>query len=712
MTTFSELGLKPELAQAVAELGFIQPTPIQEQAIPELIQNPRDLVGLARTGTGKTAAFGLPLLHFINPDLKFPQALVLCPTRELCIQISEDLKTFAKHLRGVNILPVYGGSSISLQIRELRRGIQVIVGTPGRLNDMIERGALKLGEVQTVVLDEADEMLNMGFREAIDTILAETPKEKKTWLFSATMPDGVARISRSYMKDPITLSIKGTAEGESKIDHFYCVVQARDRYPALRRIVDAHPDIYGIIFCRTKLETQEVSDHLIRDGYMANAIHGDLSQQQRDLVMKRFRSKQIQMLVATDVAARGIDVDDVTHVLHYQAPDEPEAYTHRSGRTGRAGKNGISILFMHAKETGKLRVIERLTQKKLIYLPVPAGVDVLKNQLLSFATKLKNTETANVVPAEYLGVLKEAMGEMTSEEMLEKFMALNLAKLFADYSRSPDLNVSNKPRERSERPERDYAEATGDKHTYFVSIGRMDNVDPGQLLRILCDQLNTDRTHIGKIDLKHNFSFVQIIGLEPTEVMNSFKGFTNRGRPVRVNQAENESGAGGSHSFGSGEERSFGGERKSFGDRKPYERKSFGGSSSSGDRKPYERKSFGDSSSSGERKPYERKSFGDSSSSGDRKPYERKSFGDSSSSGERKPYERKSFGDSSSSSDRKPYEKKSFGDKPSRRSTPPTENVGKGFGKPDKPEGGDWKNLMNEAPTQADRKKKFGKKKW
>jgi ATP-dependent RNA helicase DeaD len=674
MPTFSELGLKPELAQAVAELGFTQPTPIQEQAIPELIQNPRDLIGLARTGTGKTAAFGLPLLHFIDADSKYPQALVLCPTRELCIQITEDLKTFAKHLRGVSILPVYGGSSISLQIKELRRGIQVIVGTPGRLNDMIERGALKLGEVKTVVLDEADEMLNMGFREAIDTILAETPKEKNTWLFSATMPDGVARISRSYMNNPFTVSVKGAQESDGRIDHFYCVVHARDRYPALRRIVDAHPDIYGIIFCRTKLETQEVADHLIRDGYMANAIHGDLSQQQRDLVMKRFRNKQVQMLVATDVAARGIDVDDVTHVLHYQAPDEPEAYTHRSGRTGRAGKNGISILFMHAKETGKLRTIERLTQKKLIYLPVPAGEDVLKNQLLSFVTKLKNTETKNVVPTQYLGLLKEAMGEMTTEEMLEKFMALNLAKLFADYSKSPDLNANSKaPRERTERPERDYTEATGDKHTYFVSIGRMDNVDPGQLLRILCDQLNTDRTHIGKIDLKHNFSFVQIIGLEPTEVMNSFKGFTNRGRPVRVNQAENEGSfeqrPRSEGSFGGGErrersERSFGGERKSFGDRKPYEKKSFGeGSSSFGDRKPYEKKSFGES---------------------------------------------KSF------SDRKPYEKKSFGDKPSRRSSPPSENVGKGFGAPDKKEkgdGGDWKNLMNE-PTQADRKKKFGKKKW
>lgn len=680
MTTFSELGLKPELAQAVADLGFTQPTPIQEQAIPELIQNPRDLVGLARTGTGKTAAFGLPLLHFIDAEKKFPQALVLCPTRELCIQITEDLKTFAKHLRGVNILPVYGGASISMQIQGLRRGVQVIVGTPGRLNDMIERGALKLGEVQTVVLDEADEMLNMGFREAIDTILAETPKEKNTWLFSATMPSGVERIARSYMSNPFTVTVKGTQETDGRIDHFYCVVQARDRYPALRRVIDAHPDIYGIIFCRTKMETQEVADHLMRDGYMADAIHGDLSQQARDHVMKRFRSKSIQMLVATDVAARGIDVDDVTHVLHYQAPDEPEAYTHRSGRTGRAGKNGISILFMHAKETGKLRVIERLTQKKLIYLPVPAGVDVLKNQLLSFAVKLRETPTENVVPAEYVDLLKEAMGEMTTEEMLEKFMALNLAKLFTDYSRSPDLNVSNKPRERGERlerperAERGYEEATGEKHTYFVSIGRMDNVDPGSLLRILCDHLNTDRTHIGKIDLKHNFSFVQLIGLEPTDVMNQFKDFEYKGRPVRVNQAENESVGGGDREsrprreFGGGErsERSFGGERKSFGDRKPFEKKSFG------DRKPYEKKSFGSSSD----KPYEKKSFGSSSD----RPYEKKSFGSS--------------------------------DRPQRRSAPVTENPGKGFGKPDKADrgdGGDWKNLMNEG---TDRKKKFGKKKF
>lgn len=650
MTTFSELGLKPELAQAVAELGFEQPTPIQEQAIPELIQNPRDLVGLARTGTGKTAAFGLPLLHFIDPEKRFPQALVLCPTRELCIQITEDLKTFAKHLRGVNILPVYGGASISVQIQGLRRGVQVIVGTPGRLNDMIERGALKLGEVQTVVLDEADEMLNMGFRDAIDTILAETPKEKNTWLFSATMPSGVERISRSYMTDPFTVTVKGAQETDGRIDHFYCVVHARDRYPALRRVIDAHPDIYGIIFCRTKMETQEVADHLMRDGYMADALHGDLSQQARDHVMKRFRSKSIQMLVATDVAARGIDVDDVTHVLHYQAPDEPEAYTHRSGRTGRAGKHGISILFMHAKETGKLRTIERLTQKKLIYLPVPAGADVLKNQLLAFATKLRDTPTENVVPEEYVDLLKEAMGEMTEAQMLEKFIALNLAKLFADYSKAHDLNVTNKPRERADRPERAYEEAQGEKHTYFVSIGRMDNVDPGQLLRILCDQLGTDRTHIGKIDLKHNFSFVQLIGLEPNEVMGSFKNFAYRGRPVRVNQAENEPRDRDDRERAPRREGGFGGER------------SFGG----------ERRSFG-----------ERKSFGD------RKPYEKKSFGSE-----------KSFG------------KKSFdSDRPKRRSAP-SENVGRGFGKPDKVDRGegDWKKLMDEGGS--DRKKKFGKKKF
>lgn len=666
MTTFSALGLKPELAAAVAELGFESPTPIQEQAIPALLENSRDLVGLARTGTGKTAAFGLPLLHYIDPSRNVPQAIVLCPTRELCLQISEDLKSFARQLKGVHVLPVYGGSSISVQIKELRRGVQVIVGTPGRVNDLIERGVMKLSEIERVVLDEADEMLNMGFREAIDTILAETPETKHTWLFSATMPEGVARIARSYMSDPLTVSVKGSQESDGKIDHFYCMVHARDKYPALRRIIDAHPDIYGIVFCRTKAETQDIADQLVRDGYMADSLHGDLSQAQRDHVMKRFRNRRLQVLVATDVAARGIDVDDVTHVLHYQAPDEPESYTHRSGRTGRAGKSGISVLFLNAKETGKLREIERRTNRKLVYLPVPAGVDVVKNQLVAFASKLKQTESEAISP-EYMSLLKEAMGEMDTDQLLEKFMALSLSKLFHDYANSPDLNLQAKGTktagERRESRDRE-PEPEGERHTFFFSIGRMDGVEPGDLLRVICDQLNISRRFVGRIDLKHNFSFIQIIGMQPDKVLHAFRGFTFQGRDIRVNQAENATSG--------GESRGWKKDPSDFEERP--------------------RKSFGD-------KP----SFG------------KKSYGEKSSFG------KKSFGEKSSFSKKQ----SSFGKKSSFREE---ENPGKGFGAPkpgksfgskkrfsdDKPKSSDdgsWKSLMDE--PGSDRKKKFGKKsKW
>lgn len=662
MTTFSELGLKPELATAVAELGFVSPTPIQEQAIPALLDNPRDLVGLARTGTGKTAAFGLPLLHYIDPERKLPQTIVLCPTRELCMQITGDLKTFAKHLKGVFILPVYGGSSISLQIKDLRRGVQVVVGTPGRVNDLIERGVLKLGEIETVVLDEADEMLNMGFREAIDTILAETPKTKRTWLFSATMPDGVARIARSYMSDPLTISVKHNQESDGKIDHFYCMVHARDKYPALRRIIDAHPDIYGIVFCRTKAETQDIADNLVRDGYMADSLHGDLSQAQRDHVMKRFRSRRLQVLVATDVAARGIDVDDITHVMHYQAPDEPESYTHRSGRTGRAGKNGISILFLNAKETGKLREIERRTNRKLVYLPVPAGVDVVKNQLLSFANRLKNIESENLVAPEYMTMLKEAMGEMSTEELLEKFMALSLNKLFSDYANSPDLNLSKTGKstdrpERREREERGFDEPEGDKYTYFFSIGRMDNVDPGSLLRVICDKLDISRRFVGRIDLKNTFSFVQIIGLDPAKVVEAFQDFKFQGRDIRVNQAENAT-----ESTGGGWKK----DPSAFEEKRSYSKKSY-------DDKP--RKSYGDKPSYG-KSSFGKKTFGD-------KP--RSSYNENPGKGFGASKPGKAFGS-----------KKSYGDKPGKSSEGQT--------------GGDWKSLINEPST--DRKKKFGKKKW
>ncbi|MBI3511998.1 MAG: DEAD/DEAH box helicase [Bacteroidetes bacterium] len=703
MTKFAELGLRPELAAAVAELGFIQPTPIQEQAIPALLENKRDLVGLARTGTGKTAAFGLPLLHFINADKKIPQALVLCPTRELCMQISGDLKSYAKKLPGVFVLPVYGGASISMQIKDLRRGVQVIVGTPGRLNDMIERGALKLGEVEMVVLDEADEMLNMGFRDAIDTILAETPSTKTTWLFSATMPDGVARIARSYMKDPISLSVKSSQDTDGKIDHFYCMVHARDRYPALRRVIDAHPDIYGIVFCRTKAETQDVADHLIRDGYMADSLHGDLSQAQRDHVMKRFRHKTLQLLVATDVAARGIDVDDITHVMHYQVPDEPESYTHRSGRTGRAGKSGISILFLNARESGKLREIERRTNKKIIYLPVPAGADVVKNQLVSFAARLKTTDSQNLVSPEYMSLLKEAMGEMSSDELLEKFMALSLSKLLGDYAKAPDLNVNARGTKERDHTPRERREPEGEKHTFFFSLGRMDNVDPGQLLRICCDQMNINRDHIGRIDLKHNFSFIQMIGVEPANVLRAFDDFSFQGRKIRVNQAENGGTERRDDSGENGERRSYG-ERRNYGERKSYgEKRSYGG----------ERKSYGEKRSYGDR---ENRNFGEKKSYGEKRSYgdhENRNFGEKKSYGEKRSYgdrenrgfeEKKSYGGKTDSgtSSRNKYGKKSE-----------DVNPGKGFGhKEEKEHGADeWKKLMKDEPV-TDRKKKFGKKKW
>lgn len=656
MSTFSELGLRPEIATAVAEMGFENPTPIQLQAIPLLLQRASDLVGLAQTGTGKTAAFGLPVLDSLDMDDRTPQAIVLCPTRELCIQIANDIKKFAKHMKGISILPVYGGSSISDQIRELKRGVHLIVGTPGRVNDMIERGAMKLGGIRTVVLDEADEMLNMGFRDAIDTILAETPDTKLTWLFSATMPEGVARIAKKYMDNPATVSVKGAQQGDGEISHFYTVVQARDRYPALRRFIDAHPGMYGIVFCRTRAETQEVADHLGRDGYPSDALHGDLSQAQRDYVMKRFRSKVITVLVATDVAARGIDVDDVTHVFHYQAPDEPEAYTHRSGRTGRAGKSGISILLVHAREQGKLRDIERKTGKKLAYLPVPSGDDAMKNQVLAFAKRIVDFPEEKTLDSKYLSLMEEAMEGLTPGDALRRLVSMQMQNAIEQLKHS-DLNVAVKADGKRER-----REIPGDQINWFVSLGRIDGLDPAGLLRIFCDELKVSREHIGRIDLKNNFSFVQTIALNQKQVEEAFRSFSFQGREVRVNVSENTGGSNGGSFRGDreegGERKSYGGgARKSFGDKKSYgDKKSFGG----------ERKSYGDKKSFGERK-----SFG-----GD-KP---RSFGDRPA---------KTFGGKTG--------KPSFGDR-----KPKSEGSSS--------DGGSWKSLMGD--DGGDRKKKFGKKKW
>ncbi|MCU0434673.1 MAG: DEAD/DEAH box helicase [Bacteroidia bacterium] len=668
MSLFTELGLKPELAAAVAELGFTQPTPIQEQAIPLLLAAEADFIGLARTGTGKTAAFGLPLLHHIDLADRVPQSIVLCPTRELCLQITEDLKKFAVNLDGLRITAVYGGSSISVQIKELRYGTHIIVGTPGRVLDLIERGALKLGDVRFAVLDEADEMLDMGFRDDLDTILAETPAEKRTWLFSATMPSGVSRIVGRYMTNPQTVKVQGAQKGDGQINHFHCVVHARDRYAALRRLVDANPGVYGIVFCRTRVETQEVADHLIRDGYTADSLHGDLSQAQRDHVMKRFRGRALQLLVATDVAARGIDVDEITHVFHYQLPDEVESYTHRSGRTGRAGRSGASIVLLHMKEAGKLRQLERLMGKPIPHLNVPTAADVAAAQLKAFATRLRDTEVDENLIAEHLPVVLEELEGLSREELVSRIVGMQFSRLLQDYSKAPDLNapVRGQKGERPEREERQQME--GEKHTFFFSLGRMDGIDPGEFLRILCDQLNVSRDHIGRIELKHNFSFVQTIALEPNSVVKAFDRYSYRGRKVRVNIAENKD----DRSFGGDEERESKPRRKDFGSERPP-RKDFGS-----ERKSAYRKDGDDNRSS---------SFGDRKSSGSKSGFSKTSGGKTE----------KTWG-------------KSWGDK--KESKPP----GKGFGasRPkddDNSSGGDWRKLMDGGKTHGGKKSAGGKKK-
>lgn len=670
MSTFSELGLRPELATAVAEMGFENPTPIQQQAIPVLLQRASDLVGLAQTGTGKTAAFGLPVLDSIDLDDKTPQAIVLCPTRELCVQIAGDLKNFAKHMKGMNILPVYGGASISIQIKELKRGVQVIVGTPGRVNDMIERGVMKLGNIRTVILDEADEMLNMGFREAIDTILAETSADKLTWLFSATMPEGVARIAKNYMNNPVTVSVKGAQHAGADIAHFYTVVHARDRYPALRRFIDAHPGMYGIVFCRTKMETQEVADHLVRDGYPSDALHGDLSQAQRDFVMKRFRNRLITVLVATDVAARGIDVDDVTHVFHYQAPDEPESYTHRSGRTGRAGKSGISILLLNAREQNRLRDIERATKQTLNYLPVPSGEDAMKNQVLAFAKRIVDFPEEKTLDVKYLELMEEGMQGLTPGDALRRLVSMQMQKAIEQLKQS-DLNVGPKGTKRERK------EIEGDQINWFVSVGRIDGLDASSLLKMFCNELNVGGEHIGRIDLKNNFSFVSTIGLDQKKVEDAFRNISIQGREVRVNVSE--TAGGGRRDRGDRGERGEG--RASFD--KPYgEKKSYGG-----------RKSFGSRESS----RGEKKSFGKSYGSKDSSRGEKKSYGKSYGEKSRGYGDRpKTFGGKSGKAD--------FGSKDSSRGAGKKKSSNDVYG-------GDWKSLLGDEGG-SDRKKKFGKKKW
>ena len=564
MNPFSTLGIRHDIVNAITELGFENPTPIQEQAIPVLLSGSNDFVGLAQTGTGKTAAFGLPLLELLDFSQNYPQALILCPTRELCLQITNDLKNYAKNLPDVHVVAVYGGAAISDQLRQIKRGVQIVVATPGRMLDIINRKAVDFTKVKYVVLDEADEMLNMGFQEDIDQILFTTPEDKKTWLFSATMPGEVRRIAKKYMTDPFELTMGTKNTGNVNIEHEYYVVKARDKYAAFKRIVDFNPEIFGIVFCRTKIETQEIAEALMKDGYNADSLHGDLSQQQRDRVMKRYRDRSLQLLIATDVAARGIDVNDVTHVINYSLPDEIENYTHRSGRTARAGKSGISIAIINSKESGKIRQIERVIGKQFTKAEIPSGFDVCEKQLFGLVHKVHNVAVSEDQIEQYLPRIMEEFKDLDKAEIIKRFASLEFNRFLDYYKNAPDLNASAEDSGRGERG--DKFGRTGFKSDFtrlFINLGSVDDFSRGDMLGFICNQAKISGKTIGKIDLKGVYTFFEVENEFADKVQQEFsKNIEFQGRPVRVELAGDRGleggGGGGNRPRGGG---GYGGKR-------------------------------------------------------------------------------------------------------------------------------------------------------
>ena len=545
MQNFEELGVRPDLLRGIAEMGFENPMPVQEKVIPVLLNGDHDLVALAQTGTGKTAAFGLPLIQRVDLDRNDTQALVLAPTRELCLQIAGDLADFSKYVPELEILPVYGGSSIESQIRALKKGVQIIVATPGRLIDLINRGVVKLQHVHTVVLDEADEMLNMGFVDSINDILSHVPEDRKMLLFSATMPAEVAKISKRFMKNTEEIVVGTRNEGAKNVRHIYYMVNARDKYLALKRIADNNPNIYAIIFCRTRRDTQEIADHLIADGYNADALHGDLSQQQRDIVMKKFRDRVITLLVATDVAARGLDVDDLTHVINYGLPDDTAVYTHRSGRTGRAGKTGVSIAIIHSREKGKLREIERIIGKKFERKEVPTPEHIIEKQLYNLADRLERVEVNEEEINRYLpGVIKK-LSWLTTEDLLKRVLSLEFNRLLTYYQDAPKIDfIDEKPerdkkgkgKEKSGEPrsdrEKDRRTAERGMARIYVNLGKADGFYAGNVIDMLNKNVEGRRVDVGRIDLLPSYSLFDVKKADAKRVVAALKGLEFFGKRV------------------------------------------------------------------------------------------------------------------------------------------------------------------------------------
>ena len=546
--TFEDLGVEPRLLKAIEEMGFVHPMPIQEMVIPHLLSKDGDVVGLAQTGTGKTAAFGLPVLQRVDFNRRVPQALIIAPTRELCLQIAGDLADFSKYIDNLKILPVYGGSSIESQIRTLRSGVQVVVATPGRLIDLIKRGEVKLDDVHTVILDEADEMLNMGFLDDIREILTHVPGDRKMLMFSATMPKEIAEISKEFMHSPVEFVAGNKNEGAKNVRHIFYMVKAHDKYLALKRVADNNPDIYGIIFCRTRKETQEIADKLINDGYNADCLHGDLSQAQRDLAMKKFRDHVTQLLVATDVAARGLDVDDLTHVINYGLPDDVAVYTHRSGRTGRANKTGVSIAIIHSRERGRLREIEKKIGKTFEYKKVPSPEHIIEKQLYNLADRLERVQVNEVEIEKYLPGVRKKLEWLSEEDLLKRVLSLEFNRLLQYYQDMPDIDL-NAP-EKGEGKDRKRGDKRGDKRDdgkrdkdrrraedgyerLMVNVGKSQGFFPGNLMELVNRNVVGNKPDIGRIDLMPGYTLFDVRKDDARRVIDALRNVDFFGTTIR-----------------------------------------------------------------------------------------------------------------------------------------------------------------------------------
>jgi len=532
MSDFVDTGLQEDIIRAISDLGFETPTPIQAKTIPHLLDSNQDLIALAQTGTGKTAAFGLPAIHLTDIDNKSTQTLVLCPTRELCLQIVKDLSNYSKYIRGLNVVAVYGGSSIDTQIRALRKGAQIVVGTPGRTKDLINRKRLILSNVERVILDEADEMLTMGFKDDLDAILAATPDEKQTLLFSATMSREIISVTKKYMDDPVELSVARMNQGAKNVEHLYYMAHARDRYEVLKRIADMNPNIYGIVFCRTRRETKEIANKLMGDGYNADALYGDLSQAQRDEVMNRFRTKQIQILVATDVAARGIDVNDLTHVININLPDNIESYVHRSGRTGRAGKSGTSIAIIHTREQRRIREVEYKSGVKFTRASIPSGKDICKKQLFTLIDKIENVEVDETQIGPFMEEIYTQLEGMSREDLIKRFVSTEFNRFLAYYKNARDINVSDR-KERRDRPDRGGRDRGGRSweerrqtpfDRIYINVGQVNGLNPKRLIGLINNGLDSGNAEIGKIEILKKFSFFEIDKKVSAQLMEALRG--------------------------------------------------------------------------------------------------------------------------------------------------------------------------------------------